>query len=94
MSTYVPRHYAAWTLFKIGVGLHEVGQALRYSANRLDVVIAARRKMADDRRVLSEMNEREFRDIGVSDGQLYAFQAGSLRHGPEPLCVMEWRQPM
>ena len=94
MSTYVPRHYAAAALFKIGVGLHELAQALRDFARQLDVVIALRRKTIDDRRLLSEMSERELRDIGVSGAELQVFRSGSPLQGHEQLRTMEWRQPM
>ena len=94
MSTYVPQHYAAATLFRVGVWLHEIAQTLRNFATRLDAVIAVRRKTIDDRRVLSEMSERELRDIGVCGGQLQVFRIGWSLQDHERLRTMEWRQPM
>jgi len=95
MTTYVPRHYAAATLFKTGVWLHEIAVTLRHWATRLDAVIAARRKAVDDRRILSEMSERELRDIGVGSALAHALRSGGSLNSPrETLQAMEWRQPM
>ncbi|HEY2815657.1 MAG TPA: hypothetical protein VGK44_00845 [Casimicrobiaceae bacterium] len=94
MSTYVPQHYAAATLFRLGVWLHEIAQTLRHFAARLDAVIAARRKTLDDCRTMSEMSERELRDIGVSSAQLRVSLGGWSLQGHERLHTMEWRQPM
>ena len=94
MTTYLPQHYAAATLFRLGVWLHGIAQTLRSLATRLDAVIAARRKTLDDRRVLSEMSERELRDIGVCGAQVQVFRDGWPLQGHERLRTMEWRQPM
>jgi len=93
MTTYIPQHYATATLFKLSVWLHDAAQALRSAAKGLDFLIAARRKAADDRRVLSEMNERELRDIAVSGAHAHAFRHGTL-YGSASLHATEWRQPM
>jgi uncharacterized protein YjiS (DUF1127 family) len=94
MSNYVPQHYAAATLFKIGVGLHEIGQTLRLAAKRLDALIEARRKSLDDRRVLNEMSERELRDIGVSGAEVHVLRGGWPLQGDERVRAIEWRHPM
>ena len=86
MNTYVPQHYTAATLFRFGTLLHDAARALKSAAQRLDRLIATRKKAADDRRLLSEMNERELRDIGVS--------GGGPRERYERLHALEWRQPM
>ena len=78
MTTYIPQHYATATLFKLSVWLHDAAQALRNAAKGLDFLIAARRKAADDRRVVSEMNERELRDIGVNGAHARRFRHGTL----------------
>jgi uncharacterized protein YjiS (DUF1127 family) len=81
-------------LFRLGVWLHEIAQTLRNLATRLDAVIAARRRTVDDRRVLSEMSERELRDIGVSRAQLDVLRSDGAHRDHERLRALEWRQPM
>jgi uncharacterized protein YjiS (DUF1127 family) len=93
MATYIPRHYATATLFKLSVWLHEAAEALRSAAKGLDLFIAERRKSADDRRILSEMSERELRDIGVSGGHVYALRCDTLYRSAS-LRATESRQPM
>ena len=94
MNTYIPQHYAAATLFKIGALLHDAARVLRNAAQRLDSFIAARKKGVDDRRVLSEMSERELLDIGMSGAQLHTLRSGWAIHGRESLRAAEWRQPL
>jgi uncharacterized protein YjiS (DUF1127 family) len=94
MTTYVPQHYAPAALFRIGVWLRSTGLVLRRVAERLDFVIAARRKAGDDRRVLSEMSARELRDIGLGDAYAFALRAGDFRHGHETIRAIDWRCPM
>ena len=94
MSTYVPQHYAAATLFRFGTLLHDAARILKSAARRLDRLIATRKKATDDRRLLSEMTERELRDIGVSGAQSKAFRGGSALERYERLHALEWRQPM
>ena len=65
MIAYTPRHYPAVMLFRIGSLLHDLAEALRTLAERLDVRIAAWKKAADDSRLLNQMSERELRDIGL-----------------------------
>ena len=94
MSAYVPQHYTAATLFRFGTLLHDVARILKRAAQRLDQSIATRKKAADDRRLLSEMNERELSDIGVSGAQSAALRGGWSPERHERLHALEWRQPM
>jgi uncharacterized protein YjiS (DUF1127 family) len=94
MGTYIPQHYTAATLFRFGTLLHDAAHVLKSAAQRLDQLIATRKKAADDRRLLSEMNERELRDIGVSGAQSAAFRDGRTFERYERLHALEWRQPM
>ena len=94
MSTYVPQHYTAATLFRFGTLLHDAARILKRAAQRLDRLIATRKKATDDSRLLSEMTERELRDIGVSGAQSAAFHGGWSRERHERLHALEWRQPM
>jgi uncharacterized protein YjiS (DUF1127 family) len=71
MSVYVPRHFAASTLFQAATMLVDGACVLRHAAERLDRFLANRRKAIDDRRVLAEMSERELRDIGVCNAHLW-----------------------
>jgi uncharacterized protein YjiS (DUF1127 family) len=94
MNTYVPQHYTAATLFRFGTLLQHAARVFKGAAQRLDQLIAIRKKAADDRRLLSEMNERELRDIGVSGAQSTAFRGGGSRERYERIHALEWRQPM
>jgi uncharacterized protein YjiS (DUF1127 family) len=94
MTTYIPQHYAAATLFRIGAWLRSTGLTLRRAAERLDFLIATRRKVGDDRRLLGEMSARELRDIGLGDAYSHALRAGDFRHGHEASRAIDWRYPM
>jgi uncharacterized protein YjiS (DUF1127 family) len=94
MSTYVPQHYAAAALFRFGTLLHDAARVFKSAARRLDGLLATGRKAANDRRLLSEMTERELRDIGVSDAQSAAFRGGWYSEHYERPSTLEWRQPM
>ena len=93
MSHYIPQHYAAATLFRIGAWLHDAARVLRSTAERLDILVAERRKAIDDHRALSEMSERELRDIGVVDVYAHALRNSDCRHGYDALGSIEWRHP-
>ena len=94
MTTYIPEHYAAATLFRVGAWLRNAGLRLRRAAERLDLSIAARRKAGDDRHLLGEMSARELRDIGLDDSYAHALRAGDFRHGQETTRAIDWRYPM
>ena len=94
MTTYVPKHYAAATLFRVGAGFRTMGLVLRRAAERLDSLIAARRKAGDDLRLLSEMSARELRDIGLSDSYSFALRPRDLHQGNETSRAIEGRYPM
>ena len=94
MNAYVSRHYAATTLWRIGAFLHHAATTLRNGAQRLDSLVAARRKAADDRRILNEMTERELLDIGVSGAEVEALRSGERLHARERFQAIAWRQPM
>jgi uncharacterized protein YjiS (DUF1127 family) len=83
MNSYTPRHYSATMLLQVGWLLHNAARALWNLAERLDARIAARQKAADDRRLLSEMSERELRDIGISRAELLAIGGGWYFHRHE-----------
>jgi len=76
MSTYAIRHPQAAALHGFAVVLRVGARKVSVAARKLDAWLEARRLAADARRDLSEMSDRELRDIGLDRGDLAAVALG------------------
>jgi len=65
MASDVIRHPEAAILYGLGTVLVAGARGVRRAAHRLDAWLEARRHSADARAALSEMSDRELRDIGL-----------------------------
>ena len=70
MSTYAIRHPEAAVLHGFAVLLRAGARKVSLAAQKLDAWLEARRLAADARRDLSEMSDRELRDIGLDRGDI------------------------
>lgn len=84
MSTYAIRHREAAVLHGFAVLLHAGGRKVSLAAQKLDAWLEARRLAADARRDLSEMSDRELRDIGLDRADV-----GAVVKGGSPRTVEE-----
>ena len=84
MSTYAIRHPEAAVLHSFAVLLRAGAHKVSAAALELDAWLEARRLAADARRDLSEMSDRELRDIGLDRADL-----GAVVKGASPRTVEE-----
>jgi uncharacterized protein YjiS (DUF1127 family) len=84
VSTYAIRHPEAAVLHGFAVLLHAGARRVSLAAQKLDAWLEARRLAADARRDLSEMSDRELRDIGLDRADV-----GTVVKGGSPRSVEE-----
>jgi uncharacterized protein YjiS (DUF1127 family) len=80
VTSYAIRSPQAALLYRLSVVLRATAAVLRATAYRLDGWLAARRLAAAARQYLSEMSERELRDIGLARADIeHVARGGSPR---------------
>ena len=84
MSTYAIRHPEAAALHGFAVLLRTSARKLNAAAQKLDAWLEARRLAAAAQRDLSEMSDRELRDIGLDRADI-----GAVVKGGSPRTVEE-----
>ena len=84
MTTYAIRHPEAAVLHSFAVLLRAGARRVSAAAHKLDAWLEARRLAADARRDLSEMSDRELRDIGLDRADI-----GAVVKGGSPRTVEE-----
>ena len=95
VSTYAIRHPQAAVLHRFALLLHAGACKVGLAARKLDAWLEARRMAADARRDLSEMSERELRDIGLDHGDIAAVvQGGSPRTVEERIAAITFEASM
>ena len=95
MSTYAIRHPQAAALHGFAVVLRVGARKVSIAARKLDAWLEARRLAADARRDLSEMSDRELRDIGLDHGDIAAVvQGGSPRTVEERIAAVTFAASM
>ena len=95
MSTYAIRHPEAAVLHGLAVLLRAGARKVSAASQKLDSWLEARRLAADARRDLSEMSDRELRDIGLDRGDIAAVvQGGSPRTVEERIAAITFAASM
>ena len=95
VSTYAIRHPEAAVLHGFAVLLHAGARKISLAAQKLDAWLEARRLAADGRRDLSEMSDRELRDIGLDRGDIAAVvRGGSPRTVEERIAAITFAASM
>ena len=95
MSTYAIRHPEAAVLHGFAVLLRAGARKVSFAAQKLDAWLEARRLAADARRDLSEMSDRELRDIGLDRGDIAAVvKGGSPRTVEERIAAITFAASM
>jgi uncharacterized protein YjiS (DUF1127 family) len=76
VSTQVIRHPEAAVLNELAVFLSKTARELATDAHNLDAWLEARRLAANARRDLTEMSDRELRDIGLDRADIRVVASG------------------
>ena len=95
MSAYAIRHPEAAVLHGFAVLLGAGARKVSLAARKLDAWLEARRLAADARRDLSEMSDRELRDIGLDGADIAAVvRGGSPRTVEERIAAITFAASM
>jgi len=95
VSTYAIRHPEAAALRGFAVLLHGLARKVSLAAQRLDAWLETRRLAADARRDLSEMSDRELRDIGLDRSDIATIaRGGSPRSVEERIAAITFAASM
>jgi uncharacterized protein YjiS (DUF1127 family) len=95
VSTYAIRHPEAVVLHRFAILLRAGARKVSIAAQKLDAWLETRRLAADARRDLSDMSDRELRDIGLDRSDIAVIaRGGSPRSVEERIAAITFAASM